>query len=392
MTEKLYESNAYCKTFQAVVEECRLMNGKYGIVLNRTAFFPEGGGQAADQGTINGHAVLDVQQKDAVILHILETELQAGEEVSCEIDWELRYARMQGHTGEHILSGVVHALYGYNNVGFHMNDRLMVVDFDGSLSLEDIQKIEIRANEAVYANADVVAYYPTAEELAKLEYRSKKELGDAVRIVTIGEDIDCCACCAPHVARTGEIGMIKVLDFCSYKQGTRIEMTAGKNALTDYMSLNLAMKELMKLLSAPRDGVVDAVREKNTAYQTLNFEYQKQAKQLALHELELVEKGDSVYAVATELSFDELRYCANRLADGQYRVCLLFSGNSTDGYIYVVSSKAADVRDIAKQLNETFSGKGGGQKNYAQGKIQACAENDIKSFVENLLVNEMKEL
>lgn len=387
MTEKLYESNAYCKTFQAVVEECRPMNGRYGIVLNRTAFFPEGGGQAADQGTINGHAVLDVQQKDAVILHILETELQAGEEVSCEIDWELRYTRMQGHTGEHILSGVVHALYGYNNVGFHMNDKLMVVDFDGSLSLEDIQKIEIRANEAVYANADVLAYYPTAEELAKLEYRSKKELGDAVRIVTIGEDIDCCACCAPHVARTGEIGIIKVLDFCSYKQGTRIEMAAGKNALMDYMSLNLAMKELMKLLSAPRDGVVDAVREKNTAYQTLGFEYQKQAKQLALHELQLVEKGGSVYAVAAALSFDELRYCANCLADGQYNVCLLLSGNSTDGYIYVVSSKVTDVRDLVKQLNDSFSGKGGGQKNYAQGKIQACAENEIKGFVENLLEN-----
>ncbi len=387
MTEKLYESNAYCKTFQAVVEECRPMNGKYGVVLNQTAFFPEGGGQAADQGTINGHAVLDVQQKDAVILHMLETELQPGEEVSCEIDWAVRYARMQAHTGEHILSGVVHALYGYNNVGFHMNDKLMVVDFDGSLSLEDIQKIEIRANEAVYANADVLAYYPTAEELEKLEYRSKKELSEAVRIVKIGEDIDCCACCAPHVARTGEIGIIKVLDFCSYKQGTRIEMAAGKNALLDYMSMNLAMKELMKLLSVPKDGVVDAVREKNTAYQTLNFEYQKQAKQLALHELQLVEKGDSVYALATELSFDELRYCANQLADGQYNVCLLLSGNSTDGYIYVVSSKETDVRDLVKQLNDSFSGKGGGQKNYAQGKIQACAENEIKGFVENLLEN-----
>ena len=389
MTEKLYESNAYCKTFQAVVEECRPMDGKYGIVLNQTAFFPEGGGQAADRGTINGHEVLDVQQKDAVILHMLETELPAGETVNCEIDWELRYSRMQAHTGEHILSGVVHALYGYNNVGFHMNDKLMVVDFDGSLSLEDIQKIEIRANEAVYANADVVAYYPTTEELAALEYRSKKALEEAVRIVKIGENIDCCACCAPHVEKTGEVGLIKVLDFCSYKQGTRIEMAAGRNALLDYMSLNLAMKELMKLLSAPKDGVVEAVREKNSAYQTLSFEYQKQAKQLALRELELVEKGDSVYAIATELSFDELRYCANQLADGQYDICLLFSGNRNDGYIYVVSSKTTDVRNIAKQLNDTFSGKGGGQSAYAQGKIQACAEETIKDFAEKLLEKEM---
>ena len=166
-------------------------------------------------------------------------------------------------------------------------------------------------------------------------------------------------------------------------------MAAGRNALLDYMSLNLAMKELMKLLSAPKDGVVEAVREKNSAYQTLSFEYQKQAKQLALRELELVEKGDSVYAIATELSFDELRYCANQLADGQYDICLLFSGNRNDGYIYVVSSKTTDVRNIAKQLNDTFSGKGGGQSAYAQGKIQACAEETIKDFAEKLLEKEM---
>lgn len=385
MTEKLYESNAYCKTFRAVVEECRAMNGKFGVILNQTAFFPEGGGQAADRGTINGFDVLDVQLKDGAILHMLERELQAGEEADCEIDWELRYSRMQAHTGEHILSGVVHALYGYNNVGFHMNDKLMVVDFDGSLSQEEIQKIEIRANEAVYANADVLAFYPTAEKLEKLEYRSKKELAEAVRIVKIGEDIDCCACCAPHVAKTGEIGLIKVLDFCSYKQGTRIEMAAGKNALFDYMGVNLAMKELMKLLSVPKERVTDAVREKISAYQTLDFEYQKQAKQLALHKLQPVEKDDSVYAMATGLSFDELRYCANSLADGKYNVCLLFSGNSTDGYIYVVSSKTTDVRELVKRLNDRFSGKGGGQKNYAQGKIQACAETDVIDFAEEIL-------
>ena len=218
MTRKLYEEDAYCKSFVAVVEACEAADGLYKVQLDQTAFFPEGGGQAADKGTINGIPVADVKQQGDKIWHLLESELAVGDNVSCEIDWGLRYERMQGHTGEHILSGVVHSLYGYDNVGFHMSDATMLVDFNGSLSAEDIREIELRANEAVYQNADIKAYYPTKEELESLKFRSKKEFDTDVRIVSIGDDIDCCACCAPHVKKTGEVGIIKILDFYSYKK------------------------------------------------------------------------------------------------------------------------------------------------------------------------------
>lgn len=385
MTERIYENDAYCRNFSAVVEDCKSKDGKYYVVLNRTAFFPEGGGQDADLGTINGIEVLDVQREGDTIYHTLASELSIGEEVSCEIDWDVRFSRMQSHTGEHILSGIVHAMFGYDNVGFHMGETSMIVDFNGALTQEDIKKIEISANQAVYKNADVVAYYPSVEELEKLQYRSKLDLDTGVRIVSIGEDIDCCACCAPHVAKTGEVGIIKVLEFGSYKQGTRIEMVAGIHALMDYLNLNGANKELMKILSVPRFGIVEAVREKNTAYQTLRWEYQNNAKRLALLELDLVEISDAVYTVAENLTFDELRYCANQLVENKYDTCMLFSKNGEDGYIYVVSSKNKDVRETVKKLNETFSGKGGGQSNYAQGKIGVFPEAEIKNFVENTL-------
>ena len=389
MTDRLYERDSYCNKFNAVVCECTPMDGKYGVVLDRTAFFPEGGGQAADKGTIHGIPVVDVQRKGTVVIHVLETELPVGEEVSCELDWELRYSRMQGHTGEHILSGVVNALYGYDNVGFHMGDSVMIVDFNGRLSAEDVKKIELAANKAVYTNADIVVSYPSVEELETMRFRSKIELAEDLRIVSIGENIDCCACCAPHVAKTGEVGIIKVLDFYSYKQGTRIEMVAGINALTDYMSLNVRSKELMKMLSVPREGIVEAVREKNTAYQNLYNDYQKNVRKLALYELDPVEVGASVCAVTEGLSFDELRYCANQLTERDYSVCMLFSKNGVDEYAYVISSKSKDIRGLAGRLNETFSGKGGGQPGYAQGKLSVCEEVRLKAFVEELLQSEI---
>ncbi len=409
MTEKLYEADAYCKTFHAVVKECRSCDGnyngkydgKYAVILDRTAFFPEGGGQPADLGKIDGLTVTDVQILGGEIVHIVEpsqkvhsgadaTDLQeavlpeTGKQVECEIDWELRYARMQSHTGEHILSGVVHRMYGYDNVGFDMNETSMRVDFSGSLSVEDIAKIEIEANKAVYRNEQVRAYYPEPEELTRLEYRSKKELDGDVRIVTIGEDIDCCACCAPHVATTGEIGLIKVIDFYSYKGGARLEMTAGIHALTDYMQLNDANRQMMRMLSVPRDVIAGAVEEKNTAYQNLRYEYENLLKRLALCELSLVNIGNSVYAIAENLSFDQLRYCANTLSE-DYSMCLLLSANGETAYTYVVSSGSGDVRPFVKELNAAFAGKGGGQSGYAQGKMEVSSKEELVKFIEGKL-------
>ena len=310
----------------------------------------------------------------------MDTEIPIGMEVECKLDWELRFLRMQSHSGEHIVSGIVHNMFGYENVGFHMSEAQMTVDFDGSLTATDIEKVEIESNRAIYKNMEITVSFPKKEELDTLRFRSKLELSENVRIVTIG-DIDNCACCAPHVARTGEIGLIKIVNFYPYKQGTRIEMLAGVNALYDYCGLNTANKELMGVLSASRWGVNEAVIKQNDQLNSLRMQNAQMSKRLALLELNPIKIGNDAYSITENLTYDELRYCVNSLQENGTDTCVLFS-KPEDGYIYVVASKVRDVREVAKEINEKFQGKGGGKPDYAQGKI--TDEIDIKVIEEIL--------
>ena len=383
MTEKIYLNDSYCKEFKAVVISCEKTEKGYETVLSKTAFFPEGGGQAADNGTIDGVCVLDVQEKNGVVIHTTEAEISVGKEVSCAIDWELRFARMQSHSGEHIFSGVAHELFDCTNVGFHMSESLMTVDLDKPLSAEDMAHIELLSNQAVYRNLEIKAIYPTKEELEALDFRSKIELSDDARIVVIG-DVDTCACCAPHVARTGEIGIIKIVNAYSYKQGTRVEMLAGINALSDYVALNSANKELMGLLSASRFSVNEAVVKQNEQLIALKAQNAQMSKRLALAELTPVNIGDSAYAICESLTYDELRYCANFLQEKGSKTCVLLS-SADEGYIYVAASSARDVREIVKELNQKFSGKGGGKPDYAQGKLSSADVDELKQSIEEMI-------
>ncbi len=383
-TERLYEKDAYISRFTAEVISCEAADGYYDIVLDKTAFFAEGGGQSADRGTIENIKVLDVQHKGDVIVHKTEESIAVGKTVECQLDWEERFSRMQSHTGEHILSGTVHSEFGYNNIGFHMSDNgLMTVDFDGQLTKSDIEKIELMSNEAVYRNADVTVSFPGEDELNALEYRSKLELTENVRIIDI-DGIDKCACCAPHVNKTGEVGVIKIISFMPYKKGTRIEMLAGKKAFFDYMFLNETNKGLMKALSAPRGDVVSAVNNLFDQLNNLRQEKAELSKRLAVYEINeaKVEIGKSVYAITDGLSFDELRASSNTLMN-EYEVCLLLSKNGND-YNYVLSSKN-DVKELCQRLNSEFSGKGGGKGGYAQGKITPVSTEEVIEFIEKML-------
>lgn len=383
MTKKLYDKDSYCREFSATVLSCEKTDDGFSVILDQTAFFPEGGGQAADGGIIDGIKVTDVQEKEGCIIHTLDEAIEKGKTVRCSLDWEQRFARMQSHSGEHIVSGIVHSKFGYSNVGFHMSAALMTVTFDGVLTPDDIAKVEIESNRAIYRNLEIKAINPTKEELEKLEFRSKIELGDDARIVIIG-DVDSCACCAPHVLRTGEIGLIKIVNSYAYKQGTRIEMLAGICALYDYMGLNSDNKELMALLSASRDSVNEAVIKQNEQLIALRTQNAQMSKELALLKLNPVAVGESAYAIAYDISFDELRHCSNFLLDKGIKTCALFSQNS-DGFAYVVSSKTEDVRLIVKELNEKFSGKGGGKPDYAQGKLSSATEEELKATIGEML-------
>ena len=377
-TIKLYENDSYIKGFSATVLSCEEKDGAYFVVLDKTAFFPEGGGQDADKGKIGDSIVLDVQIKNEIIYHKVAKSFDENETVACSIEWETRFSRMQNHTGEHIVSGVIHSLFGYNNVGFHMNDTLVTLDVDGPLNDEDIKAVELKSNKAIYENKSIKAIYPTADELDNYDYRSKLDITEGVRLIEI-EDYDLCACCAPHVAKTGEIGIIKILSFIPYKKGTRIEMICGLLALNDYVNLHITNKSIMNMLSAKRFEIAESVERIQNELSNTRAENKKLMSEMATLKMEKHINGNTVCAFIDGVSYDELRKCSNSLIE-EYEYCYLFSNTDADNYIYVVSSKENNVRELVQTLNKTFNGKGGGRDTYAQGKITASKKEILDYF------------
>ncbi len=377
-TIKLFENDSYIKEFTATVLSCEKKDDTYFVVLDKTAFFPDGGGQDADRGTIQDADVLDVQIKDEIIYHKVNKPFAVNQEVCCVLDWDTRFTRMQNHTGEHIVSGVIHSMFGFNNVGFHMNDTLITLDVDGALSEDDIKAVEIKSNKAIYHNKSVKAIYPTPEELPNYDYRSKLDITEGVRLIEI-EDYDLCACCAPHVAKTGEVGIIKLLSFIPYKKGTRIEMICGYLALKDYCRLHDNNRSIMNLLSAKRMETSDAVEKIHRDLGACRSDNKKLMTEMAMLKMDKHVFGNAVCVFVDGVSYDELRNCSNTLIE-EFEYCYLFSNTDENNYIYVASSKESNVREHVQKLNNAFNGKGGGRDTYAQGKIVAASKDDILNF------------
>ncbi len=378
-TIKLYEDDSYIKEFSATVISCEGKDDAYLVVLDKTAFFPEGGGQDADKGKIGDANVLDVQIKNDVIYHKVNKAFNENEKVDCILDWETRFSRMQNHTGEHIVSGVIHSLFGYNNVGFHMNDTLITLDVDGPLSEENIREVELKSNKAIYENKSIRAIYPSASELPNYDYRSKLDITEGVRLIEI-EDYDLCACCAPHVAKTGEIGIIKILSFIPYKKGTRIEMICGLLAFNDYANLHITNKSIMNMLSAKRFEIADAVERIHSELGNARAENKKLMAENATLKMEKHIIDNKICVFIDGVSYDELRNCSNSLIE-EFEYCYLFSNTDENNYIYVVSSKENNVREEVQNLNKAFNGKGGGRDTYAQGKIIGSSKEDVLDFL-----------
>ena len=274
-TRKLYYEDVYTKEFTANVLECREGKKGYEIILDQTAFYPEGGGQPSDTGALNGVKVLHVSEKGEEIIHELEAPLEEGVLAEGVIDWKKRYDNMQQHTGEHIFSGLVHKHFGYDNVGFHMGTDEVTVDFNGVLTQEQLDELEDEANQLIYDNVPVKVFYPSKEELEELDYRSKKEIEGQVRIVTI-EGCDSCACCGTHVAKTGEIRLIKILSAQKYKGGVRVTMLSGEKAYADYCLKHINTLGIARLLSVKPEEAGDAV----VRLKQKNIEMKKEIKQL----------------------------------------------------------------------------------------------------------------
>lgn len=380
MTEKLYYMDSHLKEFDGTVLSCEPSGEGYKVTLDATAFFPEGGGQYADTGSLGEAYVRDVQEKEGRIYHMTDKPLPVGETVHGKIDWEKRFESMQQHTGEHIISGLVHGRFGYNNVGFHLGADYCTMDFDGPVTKEELREIELEANKIVYQNLDIEVRYPSKEELRELEYRSKIEIEGQVRIVNI-PGVDTCACCAPHVKKTGEIGNIKLVNMMNYKGGERIFMLCGFRALTDHREKEESVKAISALLCAKEGEIKGAVEHLKAEQLSLKGKLAGLKQRLLEVQSQEVDITGNVTAVFdSELSGNEPRELMNLLLNRGAHVCAVFAGSDGEDYRYVIGSRKEDVRPLCKELNEAFGGRGGGKPEMVQGSLKG-AEEEIRRVI-----------
>ena len=380
LTDKLYYKDTYLREFTARVINCEQVKKGFEIVLDRTAFYPEGGGQPYDTGSIEGVKVLDVQEKGEEIVHLADKPLEIGSEVKGKIDWERRFDLMQQHSGEHIVSGLIHNRYGYNNVGFHMGAEMITVDLDGEIDMDSLAEIEARANDYIWTDALVEELHPTAEELENLDYRSKKELTGDVRIIRF-PGADTCACCGTHVKRTGEIGLVKIISCQKFHEGVRIEMLCGKRAMEYINAVNRENNKISTLLSAK-------VRETSKAVDRLLGENQglkskiNEMESAMLEEIAAEYKDEDFVLISRQgLTPDNVRRLTAQLIEQNPGICAVFSGNDDEGYKYAVGQKNGDLKALIKEMNTSLNGRGGGKPFFAQGSLN-CTYSEIEKFFE----------
>ncbi|MBQ6840374.1 MAG: alanyl-tRNA editing protein [Oscillospiraceae bacterium] len=380
-TQKLYYEDCHLREFSATVTGCVQTQEGYLVTLDATAFYPEGGGQACDLGKLGNANVLDVREDGEEVLHLCDGPLEVGQQVCGCIDWGRRFDQMQQHSGEHILSGLIHKTFGYHNVGFHVGKEAMEVDFDGPISWEELCRLEQLANEAVWRNLPVQWNYPAPEELEKIPYRSKKELPWPVRIVTV-PGYDTCACCGVHVAQTGEIGIIKVLSCVKFHQGVRIEMLCGKRAF-DYLSAVYEQnRQVSQLFSAKRLETGAAAKQMSEQLTAEKYRSAGLEKQLFRGIAEsYVNQGDVLHFEQT-LSAAAVRELADAIAEFCDGVAAVFSGSDESGYSVCMICKNGDVRELGKAMNEKLNGRGGGKPGSFQGSVKATRKQ-IEEFFNN---------
>ena len=378
MTEKLYYKDAYIKEFDADILSVReLSDGGFDVVLSSTAFFPEEGGQSADTGFIGGARVTHAYEKDGTVHHV--TDKHPGEQcVHCTLDFEDRFEKMQCHSAEHILCGIIHRLFGLENVGLHLGIDEVTFDVNGVLTRDELDRVEDLANEAVFANVPVETSFPSPDELPNLVYRSKLELTENVRLVKIG-DVDTCACCAPHVSYTGEIGLIKILDFEKHRGGLRIIMTAGRRAVHDYRTKYTNIKEISALLSEPQHTTAEALKRFSLDFEETRSKLKASRLELA-REIAKREAGSDKNAVFVfpEWTLDELREFSNTMIDRVGGILVALCGKDGD-YKYIISSKTENLSVKIREINAALSGRGGGKPGMVQGTLLSTLD-EIKGY------------
>ena len=376
-TRKLYYEDAFLRTFDATVLSCEESKGGYAVVLDATAFYPEGGGQPCDFGTLGGASVTGVREKGGIIVHTCDKALAVGEVVHGEIDWDRRFDHMQQHSGEHIVSGMLCSAYHCDNVGFHMGADKVVIDYNADIPWEGVLEIEAKANRYLWENHPFVATWYEGAALEAVEYRSKKPLEGAVRITEF-PDADRCACCGTHVTLSAQVGLVKFIGHQKFRDGVRLELLCGKRAL-DYLSVNQQQNQAVAQALSVKVG------QTHSAVQRLQNELLSvKQRAAALEEASFAALarqydgcGDTVL-IRERMDSDSVRRLCDMVAARCGGRCAVFAGE--DGsYTYAVIHTGNDIRGFIKEMNAALNGRGGGRDGFAQGSV-ACTARDIRAF------------
>ena len=379
MTRKLYYEDSHLAAFTALVTGCSSVEKGFEVTLDATAFYPEGGGQACDLGTLGGRKVLDVRERGEEVVHLCDGSLEVGATVEGAIDYIRRFDLMQQHTGEHIVSGIIHRRFGYHNKGFHIGEHTIQIDFDGVIPAEELERIEKEANEALWKNIPVKCWYPSPEELPQVFYRTKKELPWPVRIVQV-PGYDSCACCGTHVQLTGEIGLVKLFSVVGLRGGSRIEMACGSRALELLNRVYEQNRLVSQAFSAKIFETGAAAERMNEALAAEKFKVTGlQRKLFAIIAGNYVNCGDVLH-FAADLEPALVRELADVIAQSCGGRAAVFSGADETGYSYCLAIREGDLRPFGKEMNAALHGRGGGKPNFLQGSVKETRENIEKFF------------
>ena len=377
-TKKLYYVDSHISRFSATVLSCTETAKGFAVILDQTAFYPEGGGQAADTGMLGNARVLDTREQEENLIHFCDQPLTVGETVEGVIDYAPRFDRMQQHSGEHIVSGLIHKRYGYHNTGFHMGSEVTTIDFDGVIPSEDLPVLEAQANAAIWQNLPIKCWVPSPEELEAVTYRTKRALPWPVRIVEV-PGCDTCACCGTHVASTGEIGLVKLFSAIPFRGGTRMEMACGRQALE---LLNTAYSQ-NKLVSQAFSA---QIHETGEAARKMNELLAAQKYRITGLEMKIFQTIAAGYAgQGNVVHFEEgldnnaVRELADKIAEVCGGTAAVFSGDDENGYAFCLVAREGDLRQRGKDMTKALNGRGGGKPNCQQGRV-SCRKTEIETF------------
>lgn len=375
---KLYEEQPYLTQFTAQVCSCAQGRKGWDVILDQTAFYPEGGGQPYDLGALGGVQVLEVHEREGHVVHTCSAPLEVGSTVEGQIDWARRFDLMQHHSGEHIVSGLAHTMYGCDNVGFHMGADVITIDFNVELSQEQVRELEAAANRYIWGDHPVQITYPSPEELAHLEYRSKKAIEGQVRIVSfLGADT--CACCGTHVSSSGQVGLVKLLSCQKFRSGVRIELVCGGRAFAHLSKVWEQNHQISNLTSAKLLETAPAVERLLAENQALK------SRILTLEDAHFAALAQQYQGAGDVVLFEEdlkpdglrrLTAAVQAVCGGR---CACFSGRDGQGYQYAIGQPGGELRPLVKELNQALQGRGGGKPDFVQGSV-AAGRSEIEHF------------